>query len=358
MRIVFSGGGTLGPVTPLLEIYRIAKDAYPDATFLWLGTEAGPERVLIESLGIGFKTIPTAKFRRYISFKNFTDIFRFIYAIYKSLKILIENKADLCISAGAFVSVPVHFSAWIINVPTWVHQQDLQPGLANRLMAPSAKVVSTALEQSKFYFKKNDIKWIGNPVRESLLNQEKENGYNFFKLKKDLPVVLALGGGTGSMRVNQMIVEAVDKLNGVCQIIHLSGSNRPQEQVKRAQEMYGNYYQVYEFLAEEMGLAYAVSDLVIARGGFGTISELAVLSKPTILIPKPGHQVANARYLGQKRASKIVDETTASGYDLAKVIKNTLENRESMIKMGETLQTLVPRASKASIERILELLIG
>ena len=106
----------------------------------------------------------------------------------------------------------------------------------------------------------------------------KERAFQRFNLKPNLPIVFATGGGTGSMRVNQLIIQAVPELKDVCQIIHLSGKERPQDLVDRAVQHFSEFYQVHQFFSEAMADAYAVADLVISRGGFGTISELAALS--------------------------------------------------------------------------------
>ena len=152
MKILFSGGGTLGPVTPLLAIHDMVTEAHPNATFFWLGNKLGPEKMTIEKFDIPFHTISSGKLRRYISFWNVIDIIRIIIGFFQSIKILWKEKPDVCISAGGFVSVPVHAAAWLLGIPTWVHQQDVVIGLANKLMAPSARVITTALEMHLNYF--------------------------------------------------------------------------------------------------------------------------------------------------------------------------------------------------------------
>jgi UDP-N-acetylglucosamine--N-acetylmuramyl-(pentapeptide) pyrophosphoryl-undecaprenol N-acetylglucosamine transferase len=354
MKIILSGGYTLGPVTPLLAIHEVIKKHHPDAQFLWIGTETGPERALIEAQGIEFTTITTGKFRRYFSIWNVTDIFKIIAGFFQALKIVWRFEPDLCISAGGFVSVPVHWAAWIYNAPTWVHQQDVVVGLANKLMFPLASIKTSALANTPLRppFLGGKIQWLGNPVRQEVLTGDRARAEKIFNLKPNLPVVFALGGGTGSLKVNQLIVHAIQHLDGVCQVIHLSGKERPQELVERAVQHF-DYYQVHQFFTHEMADAYAAADLVIARGGFGTLTEIAALGKPAIIIPKPGHQEENIAFLEKEGAVVLIDERTADGNTLARMIKDLLTDNIKRKQMAVVMQKLLPVAKESDIEQIL-----
>lgn len=356
MKIILSGGYTLGPVTPLLAIAEVIKKHHPEAKFLWIGTKTGPERALIEARGIEFFAITTGKLRRYFSFWNITDILKIIIGFFQSLKIVWKFEPDLCISAGGFVSVPVHLAAWIYNAPSWVHQQDVVVGLANRVIAPFACVITTALETNVKLFSKHKTFWIGNPVREDILSGNKTRAFKLFNLKPNLPVVFATGGGTGSLKVNQLIVHAIQHLNGLCQVIHLSGKERPQELVERAVQHF-DYYQARQFFTNEMKDAYAAADLVISRGGFGTLSEIAACGKPAILIPKPGHQEYNVEFLEKAGAVILVDERTADGNALAYVVKELLADDIRRKQMAMAMQKLLPVARNEDIEEIVRKLV-
>ncbi|MBT4121272.1 MAG: UDP-N-acetylglucosamine--N-acetylmuramyl-(pentapeptide) pyrophosphoryl-undecaprenol N-acetylglucosamine transferase [Candidatus Magasanikbacteria bacterium] len=356
MKILFSGGYTLGPVTPLLSIKETIQKQYPDAEFIWIGTKRGPERKLIEEQDIRFLTIASGKLRRYLSLWNFIDIARIIIGWFQSIKIMWKESPDICISAGGFISVPVHWSAWLFGIPSWVHQQDVQVGLANKLMSPFAKIITTALKRNIKDFNKKKTHWIGNPVREEILKGKKSEAIKKFKLKKDLPVVFATGGGTGSMRVNQLIVQAVQHLKGHAQVIHLSGKERPQELVERAVKHF-DYYQVHQFFTHEMADAYAVADIVISRGGFGSITEMAALKKPAILVPNPGHQEENVKFLADAEAVLLVDEKTADGNFLAKMIKDLLADDLKKKQMSKQIEKMLPLAKDEDILGIIKYLI-
>ncbi|MFA4831359.1 MAG: UDP-N-acetylglucosamine--N-acetylmuramyl-(pentapeptide) pyrophosphoryl-undecaprenol N-acetylglucosamine transferase [Patescibacteria group bacterium] len=353
MKIILSGGGTLGPVTPLLAIHDIIKKARPDTQFLWVGTRLGPERELIKQKGIEFRTLSSGKFRRYISIWNITDIIRIIIGFFQSIKIMWKENPDVCVSAGGFISVPLHWAAWLFGVPAWIHQQDVKVGLANKLMAPFAKVITTALSNSVIDFSKKKTKWLGNPVRAEVLRGDRRYAIKRFGLREDLPVIFATGGGTGSLRVNQLVVEASRHLEGVAQIIHLSGKERPRELTERASRLY-DWYHHYEFFMDEMADAYAVADIVISRGGFGTITEIAALGKPAILIPKPGHQEENVKFLADAGAAIFVDERTSDGNYLGGIIKELLIDSIRQKQLAVRLSKMMPAAGEGEVMRVVE----
>jgi len=351
MKIIFSGGGTLGPVTPLLAIHEILKKNYPGAEFLWVGTKNGPERALIEDAGIEFRSIASGKLRRYFSILNALDIFKLVIGYFQSIHLIWKQNPDLCVSAGGYTSVPLHWAASLFGVSSWIHQQDVRVTLSNKLMAPVARKVTTALESQLALFPKRKTEWIGNPVRLDILSGDMDKAHDLFHTDSKLPTVFATGGGTGSLRVNQLIVEAAGHLKDHANIIHLSGKERPQELSENAQK-HLDHYQVHKFFSEEMKHAYAIADVVIARGGFGTITELAALKKASILIPKPGHQVENVRFLDDAGAVILVDEEVSDGLALAHTIKKILDKKDLREYMGDQLASLLPRATE---EKVLEI---
>jgi len=357
MKILFSGGGTLGPVTPLLAIRDSIQAQYPDVECVWVGTKKGPEKGLVKEQGIAFYSIQSGKFRRYFSLMNFVDIFRFVIGWFQSLRILWKESPDVCVSAGGFTSVPLHWAAWLFGTPTWIHQQDIHVGLANKLMVPVAKVITTATREHLDLFPKRKTTWLGNPVRQDILEGDKVRAKKLFGLQDGLPVIFATGGGTGSLRVNQLIVEAVGQLEGRAQVIHLTGRERPQGLAENASK-HLVHYQVHQFFTHEMKDAYAAADIVISRGGFGTITEIAALRKVAVLIPKPGQQEENVAFLKDVGAAVFVDETMTDGLRLAKLLRDLLEDDEKRKKMGEKLGEVMPVAKKQEILNILDKVLG
>lgn len=354
MKIILSGGGTLGPVTPLLAIASAYKSQHPYADFIWLGTKNGPEKKLVIEAGIKFIAIPSGKLRRYFSLSNFTDIFKLISAYFFCLNYLKQEKPDLLISAGGFVSVPLHLAAGRLKIPCWIHQQDNIAGLANKIMSKSANLITVAMVDSLKYFPKHKTRWIGNPVREMTINNIQE-AKQYFNIKDDKPIIFALGGGTGSDRLNQIVYEALPHLPSDWYIIHLVGVRRNITKVNKLKNRFTNY-RPYDFFGEEMSLAYTIADVVVGRGGFGTLTELASLSKTAVIIPiSHSHQEANINPLLSKRALiKIDEQSTEAGLKLANILVNLITDISMAKQMGEVLHQALPIAKNSTICEIID----
>ncbi len=349
MKVFFSGGGTLGPVTPLLAIREVLQKEYPEATFFWVGAKHGPEQTLIAEARMSHLIIHAGKLRRYWSIANIKDIGNIILGFFESLHHLWKENPDVCISAGGFASVPLHYAAWILGIPTWIHQQDVKVGLANRLMTPIAKHITTALKETVRKFPSYKTTWLGNPVRSGILEGDIDRAARRFQLSKKLPVVFVTGGGTGSARVNELAVEAMSHLVNQIEMIHVYGAERPTASIAKAMSIFRGTYHAYPFFTSEMNDAYAIADVVISRGGFGTLTELAALKKPAILIPKPGQQEDNVFLLAKAESVVLVDERTTSGLHLSQIIRGLIDHKSLRTLMGERLYQLLPPAKKEEI---------
>lgn len=356
MKIIFSGGGTLGPVVPLLAVAEICRRHYPEIEFVWVGTKRGPERELVEKYGMPFFAVSTAKWRRYFSVLNIFDFFRFILAFLHAFLLLWQEKPAALISAGGYVSVPVHWAGTLLGIPQWIHQQDAVPGMANKLMAPGAKKITVALRESLAFFNPKKSEWLGNPVRD-LRFDDISAARAHFGIPALAPVIFVIGGGTGSARLNQMLLEALPAWPKDWRVIHLVGQ-RPREMADRAAAVFANYH-AYEFFTEEMKFAYAAADVVVARGGFGTITELAALKKAAILMPMAGtHQEKNVKFLEKNNAVLTLDERTDNGLKLAQMVKTVMESAEERSRLGERLNAVLPPAAEEKIIKIIDELIA
>lgn len=353
MKIILSGGGTLGPVVPLLAVYEIYKKKHPDTEFIWVGTKKGPERELVEKYGVPFFAIGAAKWRRYFSLWNIVDIFRFIGAFFEALFFLKREKPDLLIAAGGFVGVPVHLAGAVLGIKAWVHQQDFRPGLANKIIAPFAKKITVALKSNLINFPAEKTEWLGNPVRDLTVGDVSASKSKF-GLPPGAPVIFALGGGTGSALVNQLVTEALPQWPADWQVIHLVGKDRDKETASRVAGVFSNYH-AYVFFADEMKDAYAAADVVVARAGFATITEAAALGKAVILLPMAGtHQEENAKFLAKENAAVVLDERVVNGATIAQVVKDLMEKKEERATLGRRLREVLPPADPEKIIRIIE----
>lgn len=355
MKIIFSGGGTLGPVIPLLAMREAIIKKYPQTKFIWVGTKTGPERDIVKAVNVPFFVISAGKFRRYFSFWNILDIFKILLAFIQSLLLIIKEKPDLLISAGGFVSVPLHWAGFLLGIPAWIHQQDVQVGLANRLMVHGAKKITTALSVSTNNLPKNKTEWLGNPCRDlSVTREQLGAAAKLFNVPPGSPVIFALGGGTGSASINKLLLDALSHWPANWHVIHLIGLDRPVESTERAAAVFPNYH-VFKFFTYEMALAYALADVVVARAGFSTLTELAAESKAAVIYPIYGtHQEQNARFFAEAGGVILLEEGTDVGNKLAKIVEELIHNPAQRAQLGAKFNSILPCAKPERIVEIFE----
>lgn len=334
-KIMFSGGGTGGSVTPLLVIAEEMLKDDQDLEIVFVGTKNGIEKKMVSDFSgaIKFLSLPSGKLRRYFSFNNILDIFKVIGAFFKSLYLLRRERPDVLVVAGGFVGVPLVWAAAFFRIPVLIHQQDIRPGLANRLMAPFARVITVTFEKSLTDYGPRAV-LTGNPTKNIPSSQanivETKKKYN---LKSDLPLVFVAGGGTGALAINNLIVEALPDLLSFCQIINLTGLGKKPElsaEINSESNKLAGTYQAFELVSNQDFLdLLAAADLVVSRCGLGALTEISALAKPAILIPIPhSHQEDNALLFKDREAGVILDQDTLSARDLGKEINNLLTNSD------------------------------
>jgi UDP-N-acetylglucosamine--N-acetylmuramyl-(pentapeptide) pyrophosphoryl-undecaprenol N-acetylglucosamine transferase len=355
MKIILSGGGTLGSVTPLIAVAEDLKTMETGVEFLWLGTKGGPEKKIVEEAGIKFKPIFSGKLRRYLSLWNLVDLISIKIAVCQSLFIIIKEKPDMVVSAGGFVAVPVVWASWLWGVPVLIHQQDFRAGLANKLCAPFAEKITVALEKSLNDYSKKKAVWIGNPARKLSCSEEKAR--KVFNMNKNKPVILIIGGGTGSLGINKLVLASLKKILKFAQVIHLTGSARTVLANKNKDRPCAEYYP-YEFITKEMACAYEVADVVVSRAGMGVLTELASLGKPAILIPLAGHQEENAKYFAEKSAVIVLKERGLTPEKLAEEIEKLLKDKKAQDKLSENIKKVFPLSPEKSAEKIADTILG
>ncbi|MDA2921883.1 undecaprenyldiphospho-muramoylpentapeptide beta-N-acetylglucosaminyltransferase [Patescibacteria group bacterium AH-259-L07] len=353
MRIVLAGGGTGGSVSPLLAIAQELKKQLPEAEFLFIGTREGiPEKKLARMYTIPFKSIFSGKLRRYVSIRNIIDPFFIFVGLIQSFFIILQFKPHTILSAGGFVAVPVAWAGWLLHIPTFIHQQDIVPGLANKLLAPIAKKITVSAEASLKDFPKKKTVVTGNPVRVHVLQGNKERAFEIFNLEESLPTVLVIGGGSGALPINTFIAQIIPNLTQFCQVIHITGKDKQCNNVTIKQ--FNNYHQ-YEFLKTDIAHAYAIADVVISRAGMGVLTELAVLGKPTIIVPIPdSHQENNASYFSENKAALVLDQKTVTPKILFNTIQSLLSSDEKRAVLSLNILKLGnPDAAKNIAEMVL-----
>ncbi|MFA5128391.1 MAG: undecaprenyldiphospho-muramoylpentapeptide beta-N-acetylglucosaminyltransferase [Patescibacteria group bacterium] len=355
MKIILAGGGTMGSVTPLLAVAEELQKRTPDAEFLWIGTKNGPEKKVVEVYNIKFISVPAGKLRRYFSGWNFLMPFLIAAGFFKSLRLILKFKPQMILSAGGFVAVPVIWAGWVLRVPSLVHQQDVRPGLANKLTARFAKIITVTFSESLKYFPRAIV--TGNPVRPEIFSGNKDRAAEIFNLEKNIPVILILGGGTGAFSLNKIVVAAALRLAEFCQVVHMTGGRVDvplQSKIETIKRETARYHSV-EFLMKDYSDTLAVADLVISRAGLGTLSELAMLGKPTVLIPIPGsHQEDNAYYFKKQNAVVIWNERNITPENFSEAIRELLNNKVELESLGRNIKKIMPiDAAKKMADEIL-----
>ncbi len=338
----------MGPVSPLLAIFEELKTRQPDAEFLWLATRNGSERELVASYGMRTQEIFSGKFRRYFSVKNIFDPLLVALGFVQSFFIILKFKPHVVLSAGGFVSVPVAWAAWLLRKPVMIHQQDVEPGLANKLMAPVATVITTAFASSALAFPSKKTTVVGNPVRASITHGSGDAGLKFLGFDSSLPVVLVMGGGTGAQSLNDLVVDSLEQLVAFCQVVHLTGGK-----LNRIAEH--RHYRGFTFLTNQLADVFAAADLVVTRAGMSALTEVAALGKAAIIIPMPGtHQEVNANEFLKINAAAVVDQQTLTRSTLVAAIQELLGDSAERATFARNAQKVI---DTTAAKRIVDMIV-
>ena len=346
-HIVLTGGGTAGHVTPnIAMIHRLKELGYKIS---YIGSYEGIEKKLIEELGIPYYGISSGKLRRYFDVKNFTDPFRVLKGFMEAKKLMKELKPDVVFSKGGFVTVPVVIAASRRKIPTFIHESDMTPGLANKICIPFATKVCCNFPETISNLPKDKAVLTGTPIRQELLTGSKEKGLAFTGLSPDKPVILIIGGSLGATAVNEAVRSILPELLEDFQVVHLCGKGKLDESLKDTKG-----YVQYEYIKKELADLFALADIVISRAGANAICELSALNKPNLLIPlsaraSRGDQILNARSFEHLGYSKVLEEEEITKESLLDAVHDLYENRESYITAMSSSK------HKDSIELIVQL---
>lgn len=354
MKILFVGGGTLGPVTPLLAVADEIRRLRPEVAFAFVGTPGGPERRLVEETGARFLELTAPKFRRYFDLRTLALPLESAVSLWNAGRIIAREKPDLVVGAGGYVQVPLGYAAKLAGKKLLIHQQDVAPSLSNRLLAPFADAVTLTFEVSKKDFPAGEV--IGNPVRRLIEEGDREKGLKLLGFTGERPVVLAFGGGTGSSFLNEMIALAASHWTGFADLAHLTGADK--SPVQPPGLVHPERYRRLAFVGAEMAHLLAAADAVVARAGMGTLTELAALAKPVILVPIAGsHQEKNAEYVVERGGGRMFRELDLTPEQLVTFTHELLKKPDETRRLGARLHDLFrPDARRMLAEKALALL--
>ena len=328
-RIVLTGGGTAGHVTPNIALMPKLRELGYDIQYI--GSYDGIEKKLIEELGVPYYGISSGKLRRYFDMKNFTDPFRVVKGFFQAKSQLKKLKPDIIFSKGGFVSVPVVQAAKQLHIPVIIHESDMTPGLANKLAIPAATKVCCNFPETVPYLPAGKAVVTGSPIRAELRSGNRLTAAKFCNFTFDKPVLLIIGGSLGSVAVNQAIRGILPELLKTFQVIHLCGKGN----LDPSLEDTAGYVQ-FEYIKQELADLFAFADVVVSRAGANAICELLELRKPNLLIPlsaaaSSGDQILNAKSFKKQGFSDVLQEEELTPDVLLSHILALYENRHDYI---------------------------
>jgi UDP-N-acetylglucosamine--N-acetylmuramyl-(pentapeptide) pyrophosphoryl-undecaprenol N-acetylglucosamine transferase len=354
-KIVLTGGGTAGHVTPNIALLPRLRDL--DYEVFYIGSYDGIEKKLIEDFDIPYYGIATGKFRRYFDPKNFSDPFRVIKGMREARKYLKEIDPDVLFSKGGFVSVPVVRAAASLGIPCIIHESDMTPGLANKLCIPVAKKVCCNFPETLEMLPAKKAVLTGSPIRQELSQGDKKAAYELCGFDDSKPVIMVVGGSLGSAAINQAVRDILPELLKDFQVVHLCGKEKVDNLLLTTKG-----YKQFEYIRSEMKDIFAMADIVISRAGANAISELLSLKKPNILIPLPatssrGDQILNAKSFESQGFSIVIDEDDLTKKLLLEKIQELYFNRASYVKamsqsgQRDSISTITNLIEEAAAEK-------
>lgn len=324
-KILLTGGGTAGHVTPNIALLPHLKEAGFEISYI--GSYNGMEKELIEAQHIPYYGISSGKLRRYFDPKNFSDPFKVIKGLGQAIHLIHKLKPDIVFSKGGFVSVPVVLAARLCHVPAIIHESDITPGLANKIAIPGATKVCCNFPETMKYLPESKAVLTGSPIRQELLSGNAAAARELCGFDEEKPVLFIIGGSSGSVVINQTVREALPVLLEHYQVAHMCGKGNLEPSLAPTKG-----YRQFEYIGKELADIFAMSDLVISRAGANSICELLALRKPNLLIPlsaaaSRGDQLLNASSFEKQGFSMVLLEENLTAKALVDAIDRLYENR-------------------------------
>ena len=368
MRLIFAGGGTAGHINPALAIAGYVKEKQPDAEILYIGNKGGMEERLVPQAGFEFKSVSVQGFRRKISFKslkeNIVTVRKAVKSTNDAKKIIKEFKPDICIGTGGYVSGPVLRAAAKLGIPILIHEQNAYPGITNKMLAKKAARVMLAMPAARDKFKGDyNFADTGNPIRGAILKEEKSSARKKLGLD-ERPVILSFGGSLGADNINKALADVIARSakDGKYQHIHAYGQygkwfpgllKEKGADLDKAKNL-----DIREYI-NDMPVCLAAADVVVARAGAMTLSEIQVKGKPSILIPSPNvaenHQYHNAMALVNKKAAIMIEEKDLTPEKLTEAIDSLAASPERLAEYSENAKKMgIANASERIYDIIME----
>jgi UDP-N-acetylglucosamine--N-acetylmuramyl-(pentapeptide) pyrophosphoryl-undecaprenol N-acetylglucosamine transferase len=342
LKLLIAGGGTGGHLFPGIALAKAFQNQFSESEILFVGTEKGIESKILPREGFSLKTIHVEGWIGKRIWRLLLTLFKFPRSLAESFILLKEFRPLLVIGVGGYASGPILFMATCMGIKTIILEQNVIPGLTNKILGKWVHQVFGSFEGSRSYFPEKKFCYSGNPVRKEILTVAK-------KESEETVTLLVFGGSQGAHSINMAIVDSLDYLGKrertSIRWIHQTGVS-DLDWVSKAYHDKGFSAEVEPFIYD-MAKAYASSDLVICRAGATTLAELAATGKPSILIPfafaAHHHQEKNAIYLKEMGAAEMIEPNRLSGRAVADKIIELLSSKEKMKKMAEVMVSLGKR---------------
>jgi len=360
MRVMVTGGGTGGHISPAVAIIEELQKRDPQLDLVWVGRKGGLEESVCGSKAIPFRAVSVAPWPRKGVFRRMWTAGKLARGLLRSVLLLRKFRPQVVLGVGGYVSLPLMWTAQRRGVPTVLHEQNRLLGMANRVLAPRAQRVFLSYADTVGEYPKERARVVGNPIRARFSDPPTpEAARAAFNLDGALPVVLVSGGSQGARTLNTAVAASLPAFAGdELQIIWMTGKDYARE-ARRAADAAPVRTSVYSFI-DDMAGACAAADIVVSRAGASSTAELAQLGKPAVLVPYPyaaeGHQEQNARAFEEAGAAVVVKDDDFTAERFVGLVRELLSDPERLAAMGRAARTFArPSAAEAIVEEILQL---
>ena len=359
MRILLTGGGSAGHINPALAIAETVKQNCPDAQILFVGTERGKEKELVEREGYNLEYVQSEGFQRALKLSNFKALYLLLFSPFlkETTKILDDFQPDMVIGTGGYVCWPIMAAAARRGIPTALHESNAKPGLAVQLLQRKAKRIWINFEETKNYLHtKCPVSHVGNPLRCAFSSLSREEARRRLGIEEGEFFILSFGGSLGAEPINEAVLKLMKEIapeNPRVRFLHASGKRDAQMSKRLFEELkLGDFSNctLTEYIYD-MPMQMAAADLIVSRAGAMTLSELALMKKAAILIPSPyvaaNHQFYNAKALADAGAAILVEESALKDGGLTCAVRELLNDNKKI----KSLETQIERFAKADANR-------
>ncbi|MFW6305988.1 MAG: undecaprenyldiphospho-muramoylpentapeptide beta-N-acetylglucosaminyltransferase [Bacillota bacterium] len=369
MKAIITGGGTGGHIYPALAVAKSLINKNWEV--LYLGSKGGLEGEIVPAEGIDYNEVDVAPLPRKITFDLFSSIYKTTKGYFQARKYIKDFQPDIVLGTGGYVAGPVVLAASMFRIPTIIHEQNVYPGFTNRLLSRKVDLVALNFADAEKYFSKKvkaRFETTGNPIREVILNTEKEKSIKELGLDSYKKTLLVFGGSQGSMSINNAMIDVYKYFakNDDIQIIHITGKNNYIGIMEKMKDVgielaNNDNYKIMPYL-KKMEYAYAVADLIVYRAGATGIAEITASGIPAILVPYPhaagNHQEYNARTLEKHNAAVIILDEELNGQVLIENIEKLINDNKTLEKMSVNSKKIARPDAAKNIVKIIEKIVS